>query len=88
MPDTPGIAGVTRETDCVALIDKGTCNPESHRTEANKETVLNRHAALTTAIPPGLREEGAGKNVHLPVFHWKWFHYVFHKLLLEGSAFN
>lgn len=52
MPDTPGIAGVTRETDCVALIDKGTCNPESHRTEANKETVLNRHAALTTAIPP------------------------------------
>lgn len=36
MSDTAGIAAVTRETDYVPLIDKGACNHESHRTEANK----------------------------------------------------
>lgn len=50
---------------------------------ANKE-VVNRHGSTTTAILPGLRMWGAGKNVHLPVFPWKGFDCILYKLLLEG----
>lgn len=55
--------------DCLALISSRACIHESHRTVANRESVLKRHVwALTVVIPSGLNTEGTGKNAHLPVF--------------------
>lgn len=77
--------------DHLALIAKGVCIPESHKTVANKKTVLNGCRTTTTTthvctpVPSG---KGAGKNVHLLVTPWKGPNYILLHLLPEGLACN
>ena len=59
------------------------CVHKFHRMIANKEAVV-KGWALLTAIPPGLRAVGKGKNTHLP---GKGFDSIFYKPMLpEGLA--
>ena len=64
------------------------CIHKSHRTVANKGTLLNRHRSTPCSYTPRPSAQGAGKNPYLPDYARKGPNYTLPQLPSEGSASN